>query len=192
MPPKARSSEADDHLRHPVPRGQRDVELVLAQVRHVAREHLGVVVHRLAGEDPAHVRPVGAFARRVRIAFVIRMLMMNAMRGDPEDRSALERERAAHRQEVLDPLRRLVAAMRQQAVIAHADAERAGDPPQDDRHGDGAGVDEEERGHGADVERGHGDDRDPVELAFGGLAPVERGNGSHVGPDSIRRLRTRS
>ena len=27
---------------------------------------------------------------------------------------------------------RLVAAVRQQAVIAHADAERAGDPPQDD------------------------------------------------------------
>ena len=69
---------------------------------------------------------------------MVRMLMVNAMRGDPEDRPAFERERAADGQEVLDPLRRLVAAMRQQAVVAHADAERAGDPPQDEHRRDGA------------------------------------------------------
>ena len=123
--------ESDDDLRHPVPGGQRDVETILAEVGRVAREHLGVVVHRPAGHDPSHVRPVGAFARGVRIAFVIGMLMVNAVRRHPEDRSAFEGERAADCEEYIHPFRRLVAAMRQQAVIAHADAERAGDPPEE-------------------------------------------------------------
>ena len=79
----------------------------------------------LAHEDPAHVRPERAFARRVRIAFLIGLLMMDAMRRDPEDRTALERERAADREKVLNELGRLVAAMRQQPVIRHPDAEHA-------------------------------------------------------------------
>ncbi len=99
----------------------------------------------LAAHDPADVRPPGAFARRVRIAFVVGMLVVDAVRRDPEDRPALERERAAPRQEVLDPLVGLVAAVRQQAVIAHADAEHAGDAIEDRGGDDGAGVDEEER-----------------------------------------------
>ena len=86
---------------------------------------------------PVMIQPMCAHhvpsTRRMRIAFVIGMLVVNAVRGDPEDRSALKRERAADREEVLDPLRRLVAAVRQQAVIAHADAEAAGDPPQEQR-----------------------------------------------------------
>ena len=58
----------------------------------------------LAGQDPAHVRPPGALARRVRIAFPVGLLMMDAMGRDPEDRPALERQRAAEGQEILDPL----------------------------------------------------------------------------------------
>ncbi len=188
MPPKREQQQADDHLRHPVPGGQRDVELVLAEIGRVAREHVGVVVHRLAGQDPADVRPVGAFSRRVRIAFVIRMLVMNAMRGDPENRSALERERAAHGEEVLHPLRRLVAAVRQQAVIAHADAQRTGDPPQEHRHGDGAPVDEEKSRNGEDVETPHGDGRDGVHLAVGGLSAINVGHRNHVDMNSIKTL----
>ena len=68
---------------------------------------------------------------RVRIAFLVGELMMNAMRRHPENRTAFERERGAHRQEIFHPLGSLVAAMGQQAVIAHADAEAARDPPQE-------------------------------------------------------------
>ncbi len=166
--------EADDHLRHPVPGGEPHVDGVLGQVGHVPAQHGGVVVHRLAHEDPAHVRPEGALARRVRIAVVVRVLVVDAVRGHPEDRAALERERAADRQEVLDPLVGLVAAVRQQAVVGHADAEAAGDEPHDDRGEDGAEVDVEERGDGADVERRHRGDGDPVVAVTGGsLAAVE-------------------
>ena len=48
---------------------------------------------------------------------------------------------------------RLVAAVRQQPVIAHADAEHAGDAIEDERREHRAEVEEEERGDGADVER---------------------------------------
>ena len=46
---------------------------------------------------------------------------------------------------------------------------------------DGAPVDEEEGGDGADVKRRHGNGGDPVRLAIGGLAAVDIGNGDHVG-----------
>ena len=49
--------------------------------------------------------------------------MMNPMRGHPEDRAAFERHRSANRKEVLDPLRNLVRAVRQQPVITQPDAE---------------------------------------------------------------------
>ena len=125
MPPIREQSEADDDVGEPVPVGEPDVELVLAEVGCVLREDRGVVMETLAHEDPAHVRPERALTRRVRIAFLIRLLMMDAMRRDPEDRSAFERERAADREEVLDELGGLVAAVREQPVIRHADAEHA-------------------------------------------------------------------
>ena len=59
-------------------------------------------------DDPSHAPPRLA---RVRIAFEIRFLMMDAVRGDPEDRTAFERERAAPGQEVFDPFGRLVTAV---------------------------------------------------------------------------------
>jgi hypothetical protein len=39
---------------------------------------------RLAEEHPAHVRPEAADARRVRILRLIGMLVVQAVRGDPE------------------------------------------------------------------------------------------------------------
>jgi hypothetical protein len=132
------------------------------------------VVHRLTHEDPAHVRPEGAFAGAVRVAFVVGMLVVDAVGRDPEDRATLEREGATDRQEVLHPLGGLVATMGQQAVIGHADAEAAGNEPHDDRGQHGAVVDVEKGGDGTDVERRHRDDRDPVvAVTGGGLATVE-------------------
>ena len=86
----------------------------------------------IAEEHPAHVRPEAAFTRRVRIAVLVGVLMMDAVRRDPEDRPAFERERPAQRQEVLDRFRGLEPAVGQQPVIADADAEADHDPVDDD------------------------------------------------------------
>src|SRR6266576_1718309 len=80
------------------------------------------------------MRPKPATSRRVRITLFVRILVMHAMRGDPENRSALECERAAGRQEILNPFRRLVAAVREQSMIAHTDAETSRKPPQYERY----------------------------------------------------------
>ena len=39
----------------------------------------------------------------------------------------------------------------------------------------------------SDVERGHGDGGDPVELAVGGLAAIDFGHRNHVAMNSIKR-----
>ena len=85
-------------------------------------------MHGFAAHDPAHVRPEAAVARAVRIAGLVGELMMHAVRGHPEDRPALERQRGAGGEEILKPLGALETAMRQQAVIAESDAETAGYP----------------------------------------------------------------
>ena len=97
--------EAEHRQRHPVIRGQPAVERVSAEVGRVARHERGVVVVRFAEENPADVRPEAADARRVRIERLVRVLMVLAVGGDPEDRPALERQRAADRQEILEQLR---------------------------------------------------------------------------------------
>src|SRR5260370_14180217 len=74
--------------------------------------------------------PKTAIIWRMGIAFFVRILVMHAMGGDPENRSAFKSECAAGGQEILNPFWSFVAAMRQQAMIAHSDAQTAGNPPQ--------------------------------------------------------------
>src|SRR6185503_5124492 len=85
----------------------------------------------LTHQNPSHVSPPFAVERSVRIAFFIRELMMNAMSCDPENRSTFERQSCANRQEIFHPLRSFISAMSKQAVVAHAYAETAGNPPQE-------------------------------------------------------------
>ena len=92
--------------------------------------------------------------------------MMDAMGGDPEDGSALKREGAAHGDEVLDPLGGAVAAVREQAMVGHADADVDGEEVGDDEGGEVLPGEEEERGDGSDVEEAHDDGGDPVDAAF--------------------------
>ena len=68
-----------------------DVALVAGEVGGVAAEQGGFGVQGAAGDDPAGVGPPGAVVRGVRVAVVVGVLMMDAMGGDPEDGSALER-----------------------------------------------------------------------------------------------------
>src|SRR3989442_11524642 len=107
---KYEEPDADDHLRHPVPGRQPDIKPIAAEIRRIAGQALRVVVQPLAGHDPSHVRPERSLAWRVRIAFAVRLLMMDTVCRDPEDRPALEGERSADRQDILDPLASLVAA----------------------------------------------------------------------------------
>ena len=109
--------------RGPVIFGEPDVEAVAGEVGHVAGKADGLGVHRFTGDDPADVRPPGAFLRSVRVAGVVAVLVMDAVGADPADGSAFERECAADGKEVLDNLRHGIAAVGEQAVIAHADAE---------------------------------------------------------------------
>ena len=119
-------------------------------------------MHGLAGDDPPHMRPQAAVLRRVRITLFVRILVMHAMRGDPENRSALECERAAGRQEILNPFRRLVAAVREQSMIAHADAETSRNPPQYERYQERFPTEHEECSDGADVKCEHERGCDPI------------------------------
>src|SRR6266481_881011 len=108
------------------------------------------------------MRPKPAILRRVRITCFVRILVMHAMRGDPENRSALECERAAGRQEILNPFRRLVAAVREQSMIAHADAETSRDPPEYERYQKRFPTEREECSNGANVKCEHERSCDPI------------------------------
>jgi hypothetical protein len=81
--------QAGDGEREPVVFGEPDVALIAGEVGGVAAEQSGLGVECAAGDDPAGVRPPGAILWGVRVAFVVGVLMMDAVGGDPEDRSAL-------------------------------------------------------------------------------------------------------
>src|SRR5437870_10724655 len=61
-------------------------------------------------------------------AALVAVRMMNAMRGDPVDRSTFEGKRPADTQEILNRFWHFVTPMREQTVIAHAYAEASGHP----------------------------------------------------------------
>ena len=70
-----------------------------------------IVILRGAPQYPANVRPPTAVARRMRIAGAICVRMMYAMRYDPLNRTAFERERAADRQKIFNCFRNFITAM---------------------------------------------------------------------------------
>jgi hypothetical protein len=158
--------EAADDEGHVVVFAEPDVDGVLGEVGGVAAEEGGFGVEGATGEDPAGVGPPGAVVRGVRVAFVVGVLMMDAMSGDPEDGTALEGEAATHGDEVLDPLGGSVAAVREQAMVGHADADVDGQEVHDEEDGKIRPGEEEEGGDGSDVEGAHGDGRDPVDAAL--------------------------
>lgn len=92
--------------------------------------------------------------------------MVNPVRGHPEDRAALKRHGSAGGEEVFDPLGSLVAAMREQAMVGHADADVNCEEVHDRGDGEVGPGKEEESSDGSDVEDRHGDGGDPVDAAF--------------------------
>ncbi len=155
--PPANSSNAADGNGKPVILAEPDVEVVAAKVGRVALQDFDLRVQRLAKQNPAGVRPPAALARRVRVAFLIAELVMDAMRRHPEYGATFKRHRGEDAHHVFDPLGSLVAAMRQQPVIAHADAHIDGQHIKDRHDRKPLPAEEEESGQRARVE--DGDDR---------------------------------
>jgi hypothetical protein len=151
--PSAGDQEADPEHgdRHPVPAADPYVELIFAKFRNIRQKIRRIVVHRLTRQDPSHVRPETAVARRVRVSLFVRVLVMHSMGCNPEYRTALQGQSAAYGEEVLDPFGRFITAVRQQPVVAHADTQASGNPPQQHREQERLPAEEEKCRDGTDV-----------------------------------------
>src|ERR1700685_777165 len=108
-----------------VPR-EPDVNFVPGQIGGVAFECRYVLPQRLAKENPTCMRPPLAIARRVRIAFLVRELVMLTMYGHPEQRAPLQCRYAAKRKKILEPLGCRKGAMDEQPVITDAESQAHG------------------------------------------------------------------
>lgn len=135
-----------------MPTADPDMKLVLAKIGDIRQKLSGMAVHRLARHDPTNVRPQTTVAGRMWIAFLVGVLVMNAVRGDPEYRSTFKSQGSAQRKKIFHPLWSFVAAMRQQTVVAHADTEASGDPPQNERQQQRFPTKHEERSQRSDME----------------------------------------
>jgi len=89
--------------------------------------------------------------------------VMHAVSGHPGDRPAFERQRPADRQEVFKPFGRLEGAMRQQAMVAHADPQAEGNPIEGEGRQEGWPGKEERSGQRSQMEEGECDSGPPVD-----------------------------
>src|SRR5579883_877551 len=89
----------------------------------------------------------------MRIARLVRLRMVNAVRADPEHRAAFERHGPANREGIGEPLRALIGLMRMQPVIPKADAEPDADPMQRERGKERLPTEKEERRKRAGMEK---------------------------------------
>ena len=101
--------------------------------------------------------------------------MVDPVRRNPEDGAALERERGAPGQKVLDRFRCLVGTVRQQPVIPHADPQHAGDDVQHQSGENRAEIPEGKGGQRTEVKDDQRDGRNPVDAALMLAAVGERG-----------------
>src|SRR5271157_1544348 len=69
--------------RYPMPSADPRVKPVFAKLWNVGQQVLRVVMHGLARDDPTHVSPETAVPRRMRIAFLVRVLMVKTMCRNP-------------------------------------------------------------------------------------------------------------
>src|SRR5271156_1659302 len=117
----------DGHRRKMVFR-EPDMKAVLGQIWDVAFECRHVLAQRIASQYPTRMRPPLAIARRVRITFLIRELVMLTMDSHPEKRAAFHGRHAANRKKVLKPLGCREGAVGEQSMITNAKSQAAGDP----------------------------------------------------------------
>src|SRR6201999_2249520 len=140
-----------------------DVEAVAGKIGDVAGESFGLAAEGFAAEDPAHMSPPSTFMRCVGISIVVGELVMDAMHRYPEYGTAFEGERGANGHGVFKPFGNAIAAVREQAVVAHADTDAVGQIPEHECAGEGLPREHEQRDDGPDMEQPHKDDGDPAE-----------------------------
>ena len=145
--------------------------------------------------SPCHLRPKlgmnqsmwlhqAAVARRMRIAFFIAVGVMLAMVGNPNDGGTFAGEAAEERDEPFDRPVGLKTAVGEQAMIAQANADAAGEPVQTEEQADGFPGEEERSGEAAGMHNAKPNDGAPIETAFQGSAGLQR----LVGPTLRLRL----
>src|ERR1700731_4594798 len=98
----------------------------------------------------------------MRIALFVGVLVMHAMRGYPGDRSALESEGAASGEKILHPFGRFISTMSQQAMVAHAYAQAAANPPHDNSDDKGLPGEEKHGGERAKMQADHHQSDAPI------------------------------
>ena len=130
---KYQQADAQQRDRYPVPFADEGVKLVFAKIGNIGEQRGRMVVQRTSGHDPAHVRPEPAVTGRVRIAFYVSILVMDAMRGYPEKWAAFQGQRGTDCDEIFEPFMGLETAVREQPVICNANAKAPGNPPQKQR-----------------------------------------------------------
>ena len=102
----------------------------------------------------------------MRVAILVRILMVNTMSRRPEDRAALKRHRGADRKEVLEHSRGFIRPVGVEAVISHPDSPADADPVQENCNRNRLPSGVKESRHGKNVEDHHRDHRDPVDLGL--------------------------
>ena len=133
---------------------------------------------------PEHVRPAETAVGAVDVLLLVGVGVVPAVVGDPADRAPLRGAAADGRQDIFEPLRPgQEAAVRQQPVIGHADAEPAGDPVQHqaDHHRRPAEIGRHEGQQGTDVQRPDPDQRTPGDVSRTGT-PRRRRRCRHAEP----------
>jgi hypothetical protein len=110
----------------------------------------------------------------MRIAFLIRMLVVDAVCGNPENGSSLKSQGGANGKEILDPFGSLIAAMSQQAVVPHADSKASRNPPQEHCDQQDLPGKKEQRRDRTDMEQGHKSCGYPVNFIVCSCLPVQR------------------
>ena len=106
------------------------VERHFRHIGSVLAHQLGVAMLSVAVDDPSHVCPKTAIARGVRIPLLVRLLVMNAMRGNPENRATFQSHRTTDAEEVIQPFRHLIGAVGMETVISHPDSASDAEPVQ--------------------------------------------------------------
>ena len=101
---------------------------MLYYIRRVALERGLTVVLCGTAKNPADVSPPAAVPRRVRIALLVRVRVMNPMCGYPLNWPTFQSQRAARHQKVFHDPGHVITAVSKQSMEPHTDPQTAGDP----------------------------------------------------------------
>ena len=126
--------------------------------------------------------------RRVRVALLIAEAMVLAVHRDPGDRRTFAGQRSHQAEQAADPGKGLKTAVGQEAMVAQANPQAAGDPGENAKRQQADPGEAERRGQGPQVQHGDPADHRPIEpvgpdanhLALGGDALILMA----IGPDA--------